>query len=287
MYGPLIIAYLFFGGAAAGALFVVCAWSIFFRRTPQPERLADAFATLRRRILGTGVVLLAFAMMCLLWDLGNPERALLVFLHPHPTAITFGAYSLAACAFLAATLFAERFFGKPALRGRARLALELLCCAASLAVMSYTGVFLLQGAIPLWQHWSIVGLFTFSSLSAGVSIVMLIDWFTQGNRLLLRSVKPLQRLHLLCLACETAFLALFVWAACANPNAQNAIALLAAPDMLATAIIGACGMGIALPASMEGYALARTECRTIPVADMLCLTGCLTLRYCVITCGVY
>ena len=95
LYGSLVIAYLFLGGTAAGALFVISAWSLLFRRAQRPSRLQTAFEALRRRVYIAGVVLLVFAMVCLLWDLGNPGRALLVFLHPHPTVITFGAYTLA------------------------------------------------------------------------------------------------------------------------------------------------------------------------------------------------
>lgn len=264
---------------------MVSAWSLSFRREPHSKRLASAFATLRVRVYAVGFLLLALAMVCLLWDLGLPERALLVFLRPHATVITFGAYTLAVEIILAALLLTAHLPSAINLHGTALTAVEVLCCVGAVCVMAYTGVFLTGGAIAFWNSWALVGLFTFSALSSGVSVVLLIDWFTQGQALLLRAAKPLQKWHLACLAFETAFLALFVGAAFENPAARASVDLLLAPDMLATALVGVGGFGIVLPAALEAYSLTRIDCRTIPVSDVVCLFGGLCLRYVVITCG--
>lgn len=280
--------YLFLGGAAAGALFVMSAWSFAFRRSENPARLLTAFESLRRRTYTVGFLLLAFAMICLLGDLGNPGRALMVFFLPHPTVITFGAYTLAIEALLAALLLAASLPNSPlALRGRWLDIVEALCCIGALATMAYTGIFLFQGSIPFWNHWSIIVLFVFSSLSSGVSVVLLIDWFTQGQSLLLRATKPLQICHVACLAAEVVFLTLFVNAAFRNPLADASLNLLMEPEMLAIAGVGVIGMGIALPITLETYSITRKECRAIPVSDFICLLGGLCLRYCLITCGVH
>ena len=288
LYGSLVIVYLFLGGAAAGALFVMSAWSFAFRRSENPARLLTAFESLRRRTYTVGFLLLAFAMICLLGDLGNPGRALMVFFLPHPTVITFGAYTLAIEALLAALLLAASLPNSPlALRGRWLDIVEALCCIGALATMAYTGIFLFQGSIPFWNHWSIIVLFMFSSLSSGVSVVLLIDWFTQGQSLLLRATKPLQICHVACLAAEVVFLTLFVNAAFRNPLADASLNLLMEPEMLAIAGVGVIGMGIALPIALETYSIIRKECRAIPVSDFICLLGGLCLRYCLITCGVH
>ena len=288
LYGSLVIVYLFLGGAAAGALFVMSAWSFAFRRSENPARLLTAFESLRRRTYTVGFLLLAFAMICLLGDLGNPGRALMVFFLPHPTVITFGAYTLAIEALLAALLLAASLPNSPlALRGRWLDIVEALCCIGALATMAYTGIFLFQGSIPFWNHWSIIVLFVFSSLSSGVSVVLLIDWFTQGQSLLLRATKPLQICHVACLAAEVVFLTLFVNAAFRNPLADASLSLLMEPEMLAIAGVGVIGMGIALPITLETYSITRKECRAIPVSDFICLLGGLCLRYCLITCGVH
>ncbi len=264
------------------------AWSFAFRRSENPARLLTAFESLRRRTYTVGFLLLAFAMICLLGDLGNPGRALMVFFLPHPTVITFGAYTLAIEALLAALLLAASLPNSPlALRGRWLDIVEALCCIGALATMAYTGIFLFQGSIPFWNHWSIIVLFVFSSLSSGVSVVLLIDWFTQGQSLLLRATKPLQICHVACLAAEVVFLTLFVNAAFRNPLADASLNLLMEPEMLAIAGVGVIGMGIALPIALETYSIIRKECRAIPVSDFICLLGGLCLRYCLITCGVH
>lgn len=288
LYGSLVIAYLFLGGTAAGALFVVSVWSLLFRRAQRPSRLQTAFEALRRRVYIAGVVLLVFAMVCLLWDLGNPGRALLVFLHPHPTVITFGAYTLAIEALVATLLSLASLSQSPlSLHGRARGVVEILCCVGALATMAYTGVFLFQGGIPFWNHWSIIALFALSSLSSGVSVVLLIDWVTQGQSLLLRATKPLQLCHIACLIAEAIFLTIFSFATFGNPSANASVNLLMEPDMLAIALVGVMGAGIVVPLTLETYSATRKECRTIPVSDFVCLFGGLCLRYCLIACGAH
>lgn len=232
--------------------------------------------------------MLVFAMVCLLWDLGNPGRALLVFLRPHPTVITFGAYTLAIETLVATLLSLVSLSQGPlSLHGRARDAVEILCCVGALATMAYTGVFLFQGGIPFWNHWSIIALFVLSSLSSGVSVVLLIDWVTQGQSLLLRATKPLQLCHIACLIAETVFLAIFSFAAFGNPSANASVNLLMEPDMLAIALVGVMGAGIVVPLTIETYSATRKECRTIPVSDFVCLFGGLCLRYCLIACGAH
>mgnify|MGYP004729605755 FL=1 len=288
LYGSLVIANLFLGGTAAGARFVGSVWSILFRRAQHTSRLQTAFEALRCRVYTAGATLLVFAMVCLLWDLGNPGRALLVFLHPHPTVITFGAYTLAIEAVVAIILSLASLPQSPlSLHGRTRDVVETLCCAGALATMAYTGVFLFQGGIPFWSHWSIIALFVLSSLSSGVSIVLLIDWVTQGQSLLLRATKPLQLCHIACLIAEAAFLTIFSSAAFNNPSASASIDLLMEPDMLTVALIGVIGAGIVVPLTLETYSATRKECRTIPVSDFICLFGGLCLRYCLIACGAH
>lgn len=127
----------------------------------------------------------------------------------------------------------------------------------------------------------------FSSLSCGLSVALLSDWFIQGTTLLLRAAKPLQVFHLACLAAEAVFLGLFAHAAFENPSAASALDLLVSPSMLPVAVVGIAGMGIVVPAILETYSVTRKECRAIPVSDAICLMGGLCLRYCVIACGAH
>lgn len=289
MFGMLVIMYLFLGGASAGACFVMSLWSLVFHRNDdrRSPRLRLAFKALLGRCYGICFVLLVVAVLCLVWDLGSPSRALLLFTRAQPTILTLGAFSLAAELLIVLALATTNLFGLPRLVGRAKKAVEVLCCLCSCVVMAYTGLLLADSAIPLWSTWTLVALFFFSALSTGVSTVLLIDYFTQGQTLLLRSVKPLQKAHVACLVLEAIALALFLQSAFSNPQAQQSIALLLEPDMLANGVVGVLGMGLAVPLVLETASLLRKESRSIPVSDVVCLIGGLVLRYCVVMCGAH
>jgi formate-dependent nitrite reductase membrane component NrfD len=286
----LIVLYIFLGGAAAGSFFIMSTWSLAFYRHEHSYtyHMKRAFASLQTRCYTISLIILVFSIFCLIGDLGSPERILLLFAKPHLTVITFGSYALFVELLIGALLAAARFFDLPAIGGRMRKALELLCCIVSIAIMVYTGIFLASNtSVPFWNSWTLVMLFLFSSLSAGISIVLLIDYFIKDQTLLLRAAKPLQRAHVILLCLQALSLAAFVAIAFINPAAHKSIVLLTSQDMLSTALIGAVGMGIIAPALLEIYTLRTRECRTIPVSDAVCLLGGLCLRYVIVFCGVH
>lgn len=251
-------------------------------------RFNQAFLALQARVYVLCLALLALSILFLFWDLGSPERVLLILFRPHATVLTFGALVLTAEAVLGALLAAASLLNLRVLQGHAKRTLEILACIVSLAVMAYTGVFLLGNiGVPFWNTWTIVGLFLFSSLSCGLTLMLLVDYFVQDQTLLLRAARPLQKWHLACLAGEAIFVALFLLAAFDNPAAAGALEILRSPDMLPAAVIGVLGFGIVAPAACEIYALTRQDCRTIPVSDALCLAGGLILRFCIIACGIH
>ncbi len=291
-FGSLVIAYLFLGGASAGAFFVMSVWSLGFHASDTVARhhvrLRTAFKALKSRVYTISLIMLAVSLICLVFDLQYPDRALLLFLRPRLTPMTFGAFALAIEALLGLLLALSNVFKIPFLSGGVKRILEILCAICSIAVMGYTGVLLAsQEAVALWHEWSLVALFFFSALSSGVSAVLLIDYFIQGQTLLLRAARPLQKAHLVCLALEGTSLAIFAHAILSKPAAANSVALLMEPGMLSTAVVGIVGMGILVPFLLELNSLMHKECRTIPVSDVICLIGSFCLRYCVVLCGVH
>ena len=106
MYGTLVIAYLFLGGAAGGTFLVMAVWSLMLHHF-YPHRSALVrrdFRLLRGRIYAIATATLAAAMLCLLWDLDYPDRALMIFTLARPTVLTFGACVLAALLVIGALL---------------------------------------------------------------------------------------------------------------------------------------------------------------------------------------
>lgn len=290
MFGPLVILYLFLGGASAASFLVMSAWSVYFhRRNHRPHfRLARAFKRLKIKCYTISLIALALSLLCLLGDLVRPERVLELFLRPHFSVISFGAFALVVELIIGLILTCVNAFDLSIIRGRTKKILEILCCITSIAVMLYTGIFLSSNAsIPFWNTWSLALLIFFSSLSAGISLVLLIDYFIQDQTILLRAARPLQKVHIACLLTEAVLLVLFLEHAFSNPDASKSFALLLEPTMLATGLIGVIGMGITIPSILETYTLSRKECRTIPVSDAICLFGSLCLRYCLVMTGVH
>lgn len=290
MYGTLIIAYLFLGGAAGGSFLVMSLWSLaFHRRHPhRSDELRGAFRSLKSIVYPLSTIVLAVALSCLLWDLEHPSRMMLIFLLPHPTVLTFGAASLALLLLVGLLLSLANLFHVRILGGRIKAALELLCAPIAALAMGYTGVFLYSNlGVPLWHTFTLIGLFFFSALSSGLSVIMLVDYLAQSQTRSLNALRPLQRWHLACLLLEGAFLVAFCLSAWLNPNAAPAIEALLAPNVLSTALVGAVGFGIVIPFLLESYTLLRKEQRAIPVSDFLCLIGAFCLRWSVIVCGVH
>lgn len=286
----MIIAYLFLGGIAGGTYFVMAAWSfaLHHRKAECPHHLRTAFKTLLGQTYLVALLVLILSMACLVWDLTRPERALLVITKLRPTLLTIGAFALTAQAIVGLALTLANSFELRVINGRARKAIEAISIPLSFCIMLYTGLFLASNtSIPFWNTPWLALLFLLSSLSSGISTVLLISYFAQEQMSLLHGAKPLQKLHVACLVLEAASLALFLQAGFANPNAYKSLALLMKPDILSVGFMGVVVLGIALPLLLEGYSLTRTKCRAIPFSDVTCLIGSFCLRWCVIMCGIH
>ena len=142
MFGPFIIMYLFLGGCGAGMLFVSSLWSIVFhRRADRTYRESAAFRTCRNRCFAAGVVIVCLGALCLLADLGRPERFVLLFFRPNETYLTFGTFVLTLLIVVGLFLAVSNHFYLPRVTTRAKAVAEALCVVSSLAVMAYTGLF--------------------------------------------------------------------------------------------------------------------------------------------------
>lgn len=291
MYSVLIISYLFLGGAAGGSFFVMALWSLLFHRSERrlhDRRLRMAFRVMKRLVYEVALLLLLISMGCLFADLRMPSKVLLLLTQPQATPLNFGFFVLTALALVGAALVVANSLRPQRMNGRIKAALEAVCVAASLAVMAYTAVYLFsQKAVALWNSPWLIALFLFSSVSSGVSVVLLCNWFVQGRTLLLRAAQPLQRVHIAVLLAEGIVLILYVAAVLGNPNTAASLTLFRDPSLWQTALIGAVGMGIAAPLILETYALTCKQWRAIPVSDAICLIGGFCLRWCLIMGGAH
>lgn len=290
MFGTLVVLYLFLGGFGAGIMLVTAAWSLAFHRSEhRTQRDTAAFDDLKARCYGVGFVVLCLAALCLLLDLGRPDRMFLLFTRPTPSILSFGSFTLAANLLVALFLAGANLFYVPFVHAPARKAAEVVCVVVSLLMMGYTGVYVGSiEAVALWNNVAIPVLFVLSSLSAGLSYLFIVVPFLRDAALLDGWTQRLHRIHLVVLVLEGVALAAFVGFSWADPFAHASLAVLLGPEELGGwFFVGLVGLGLAVPLAVEAFmALTGRALRLLPV-DALCVMGGLILRFCVVWSGMH
>ena len=228
MFSELAVAYLFFGGAGAGTCVVMgileCAnvgryGTRTIHRTAKkscPRLILWLRKNLRvpQELLSRGwvlcLVLLAAGSLCLMVDVGRPERALSLWLAPRFTVVTVGAWALLASGALAA------FFSLASNGVGARLPLFVVLVAAVAAVIAgvvtavYTGVLLMQlPSVVAFGTWLVPTLFCLSSLSCGMAIAFSVASFVDSRVPFGAALRCLSRMDRAMIIAEIVALALF------------------------------------------------------------------------------
>lgn len=180
MFGPLAVAYLFLGGAGAGAVIVATALDLAVAHTPFGQLSVPSFdckTAMQRGIafsLVAGFVMLLAAVVCLTFDLGRIDRIESLFLSPTFSVMSVGAFSLASALVAVAGLTVLHVAYMPQVPAVVARALQVVVLASGTVVMLYTGVLLYRlGSVPLWSTAWLVVLFAASSLSCGIAVVLL------------------------------------------------------------------------------------------------------------------
>ena len=237
MFGDSIIWYLFLGGGGAGAAAVLAACDLLLARRSRLGRNSRLAWTdeLSRPFFARGclaaTVALVLGALCLLFELGRPERFLYVLALPTASVLTFGSYVLAATIVCTAALGGIALFGSfraPVVLVRA---LEWAALALGLATTAYTGVLLAQiGFVPLWGSPLLPVLFTCSSLSVGIACAMAAA--LPDARRAPRLLRALARADSVVLAVEALVLTAYLTSAAFGSGQAGAVeALLLGPGM--------------------------------------------------------
>ncbi len=291
MYGPLVVLYLFLGGCSAGVLLASSVWSLTFHRDSNRTREQTAvFRALRNRCFAAGFVLACLAALCLLADLGRPERFVLLFFQPSPTSvITFGTFVLAGMVLIAGFLAVTNIYYIPLIASRVKVIAEIASALLAVAVMTYTGVYLQSvKAVAFWDTPLVPVLFVLSAMSAGVALTVIVAAFMRDSWLLDPWLLRLNGVHIVILVLEACVLALFVAVSFAGRGeAPASLALLFADDLRLWFVGGVCVAGIAIPLLSEVACAILRRSRTMPLSDVLCLLGGYALRYCLVAAGLH
>ena len=314
MFSELAVGYLFLGGAGAGGCSVAALLSLLIARDDLAPALQAQFRSGEGRLFrglfspllvaSLGALLLGVA--CLLADLGQPARVLLLAFSEKATYLTVGAWALVLCAATAAFLLLVWRGAVRATVATFRVANGLLM-ALSLVVALYTGLLLSSmTAVPLWSGAALPVLFLVSALSCGLALATGLAAVSETARTFATTLHRLQTADMVVIALEAALVAAWLTGvpaadvtATAQAAAASAAQLLSGP--LAPAFWGGfVAIGLAVPFCVEATAAAAWSARpaasgaitlrretwrraALAIASLSVLAGGFLLRYLVVT----
>lgn len=288
MLDAFVVLYLFLGGCGAGSLLTVALWASVFRSTrTRSLRQSHFFRLLCRVLYGASLGVLVLSALCLLIDLGHPERAVLLFIRPTASLLSVGSYVLASCLGVAALLWGFSLRGTCEHRDWCCRVAEAVGMVLSVAMLFYTGLYLaLMPAVPLWHNGALPFLLAFSSLSSGMALVLIASRLLQVEKALPGWIGALHRLHFWALVATLLSFGAFVGLAILDPFARpSSVALFDLSGTGAWLLAGFAGAGLAVPLVAEGMRSRIGLEPPLLAAEVLCLLGGLILRFCVVSAG--
>jgi formate-dependent nitrite reductase membrane component NrfD len=257
----LTISYLFLGGAGSGALSLLFILSLL---TPGASRGADPARYAPQAefrplffpgyLVGGGV--LALSVLCLLFDLGRPDRLPFLFLHPSPGYLVLGTYALAiliACVVALCLIWGASFARMPRWSVRT---IEVFGLTVASVTMLYTGLlFQSIGTGTLLGTVLIPLIFVLSSLSTGIALLLLTAALTRAGRLFSTTFRQLARADAALVLLEGAGLALLLALGFERQPTQAAVAELVSGNFAPVFWVGVVGCGLLVPLALEGVSL--------------------------------
>lgn len=285
MFNALTIGYLFLGGTGAGAVAVLCvlecARALRWRALAMPE---EFFA----RGWPVCTVTLATGILCLLADLGRPDRLLHLLTSPEPSAMAVGSFALAAALALAAAFSAFALFDTVRLPRVAVVCLAAAGVAAAGATAAYTGVLLESlASVLLWRTPLVPALFVLSSASCGIAVAFLAASFVETRHPYRGPLVWLARVDGGIVLVEAGCLAVFLLLAFAGEGTVAAARALVLGELAPVfwGVLAVCGL--AVPLVLERF-LTHGNSRTqlLWIAALL-LVGGFALRWCIVGAGAY
>ena len=286
MFSLYIVWYLFLAGCGSGAF---CIASLLdFARWLTSNSYIREYHSITRGGLLLGPCLVLLAALFLVFDLGSPHLAYMVFVTPNLNVLTVGAWSVLLFCIAAGVFSLSRL---PVFSRVPRVVpaiLEVLATLASVAVMAYTGV-LVSGfaAVPFLHTPLIIALFIVSSLSTGAAVITLYGFFNQHKKAMHFQTRIIPRLDLFFLVLEALVLLTLILMAynMGNETAQQSMLKLVAEDLAIVFWLFVVGVGIVAPTAIALFDNDRIL--SVALSAMMLLIGGFALRYCIVNCAEY
>lgn len=292
MFSAFVIVYLFLGGFGSGLLLIAAFASLVFHCALDCNEIeVAAFDEWRNRCFLWGFVIVSCGALCLLLDLGKPERFVMLFVRPSSVSVlAYGTMFLTALIACSGFLVFTNFFaGRVRIPIVARRVGEIACVLLSTAVMAYTGVYLMSTqAVAFWTSPLIVALFVASALSMGFSGCVFAGSLLRDTWMLEGANAALRWGHIVVLAIETCLLASFLAGAMnRGGRAADSCMLLFSGDLEVWFLGGVVMCGLLIPLIREIAPASLRQADTLPVSDVLCVFGGLALRLCLVSAGLH
>lgn len=292
MFSAFVIVYLFLGGFGSGLLLISAFSSLVFHCALDRNEIEEAaFDEWRNRCFLWGFVIVLCGALCLLLDLGRPERFVMLFMRPSSVSVlAYGTMFLTALIVCSGFLVFANYIA-----GRMRIPIamhrigEVVCSLLSIAVMAYTGVYLMSTqAVAFWTSPLIVALFVASALSMGFSGCAFAGSLLRDAWMLEDANVALRWGHIIALAIEACLLASFLAGAMnRGGRAADSCMLLFSGDLEVWFLGGVVMCGLAIPLIREVAPASLRQSAAFPVSDVLCVFGGLALRLCLVSAGLH
>ncbi len=231
---------------------------------------------------------LSLGVLCLVADLGRPEQILILIASPRLSAMTVGTYALAVSLAVAAAFSIGANFDGLSVRLPVVRVGAAVGVIAGLVSVAYTGVLLSSlASVLFWQTWLLPLLFSLSSLSCGIAIVLFAAAFVGARQVFVRPLVCLAfadgALIIMEALCLAAYLA---WGLSGEGTAVAAQAL-AVGDLAWAFWGGVFVLGLAVPFAMERLIAHGNRSSQLVWISALILLGGFALRWCIVGTAAY
>ena len=301
MIGELATWYLFLAGAGAGAIMVT---ALLEALTPFDARCFVPSMALSRKVTmavvprpqfqrffgpayGAGFIAVAVGMLCLLADLGRPDRIFQLLLNPTLSFISVGVYLLLILSLTTAVLCVVWVFGATRLPRWLVVTARAVGFVAAIAVMAYTGLLLSSmPAIPFWHTAWVPLLFVLSDISTGVGLAVAAVLLSGGDGLFRTTFARIKRWDAIVIVAQALCLVLLLGTAVfRGPVAQASATMLLSGSIAPQFWIMVVGMGILFPLLVQRLGRFGSQRMMLAVSATL-LISCFFLRWCIVQVGM-
>lgn len=296
--------YLFLGGAGAGMCVVLSLLECFTARESMSVRListapfdsplvrVSAFLALPSEFFTRAwpmcLVLLSLGVLCLIADVGRPERLFNLLLSPQPTAMSVGSYAIAASVLCSGVFSAMSLLDNVEPSRALTLTVALIGVVSGFVTAVYTGVLLSSlASVVAYRTPLLPALFCVSSLSCGLAGAFAALSFTEPRHPHVRPLAVLTLADSVLVLAEIVLVSVYVFWMLGSQDAAAGAWALVAGDMRWLFWGGLLICGLVVPFALERFVThgnARTQLLWISAC---LLAGGLSLRVCVVGLAMY